>query len=324
VTLAQIAKANLLHTKDFVRLYRDQLSDFKTWEFKESAEKYLVFAENLGTDLSLDEVEISNGELYTILTNKKQHGKKGCLVAIVAGTKPSVVSAALCQMPLKQRRKVISVTRDMAQTMTEIASTCFPCAKQIDDRFHVHRLVSDALQEIRIELRKNSIKAHNEKVAEARKRGGHYWAPRFENGDTAKELLARGKYLLYKSKGNWSESQNESVNILFREFPKLEEAYKLCMQFRGVYEHAKNPKDGKYRLARWYQSVKKRLVTLPEFETPMQSIQLNEDTIANYFIGRLTNASAESFNSKIKNFRSLQRGVSDISFFLYRLSKLYA
>ncbi|MEO6282794.1 MAG: transposase [Dyadobacter sp.] len=39
---------------------------------------------------------------------------------------------------------------------------------------------------------------------------------------------------------------------------------------------------------------------------------------------RSTNASAESFNAKIKFFRSSSRGMRDISFFLFRLSKIYA
>ncbi|MGL4332987.1 MAG: transposase, partial [Bacteroidales bacterium] len=42
------------------------------------------------------------------------------------------------------------------------------------------------------------------------------------------------------------------------------------------------------------------------------------------FEERLTNASAESFNAKIKALRSQFRGVSDIKFFMYRLTKLYA
>ncbi|MDR1055344.1 MAG: transposase [Prevotellaceae bacterium] len=44
----------------------------------------------------------------------------------------------------------------------------------------------------------------------------------------------------------------------------------------------------------------------------------------NFYINRSTNASAESFNSKIKSFRAELRGVLDIPFFLFRLSMLYA
>ena len=43
-----------------------------------------------------------------------------------------------------------------------------------------------------------------------------------------------------------------------------------------------------------------------------------------FFDNRATNASAESFNCKIKTFRAQLRGVSDIKYFLYRLTKIYA
>ncbi|MDW5290976.1 transposase, partial [Formosa sp. PL04] len=54
------------------------------------------------------------------------------------------------------------------------------------------------------------------------------------------------------------------------------------------------------------------------------SIQMHYKPILNYFNNRSTNASAESFNAKIKEFRAQFRGVRDIKFFLYRLTKLYA
>ncbi|WP_370629851.1 transposase [Pedobacter sp. MR2016-19] len=44
----------------------------------------------------------------------------------------------------------------------------------------------------------------------------------------------------------------------------------------------------------------------------------------NFFINRTTNASAESFNAKIKSLRATPRGVRDVKFFLFRLWKIYA
>jgi hypothetical protein len=43
--------------------------------------------------LSIDETSLSNGELYTILTNKAAKGKKGAIVAMIAGTKAQTVIA---------------------------------------------------------------------------------------------------------------------------------------------------------------------------------------------------------------------------------------
>jgi transposase len=293
------------------------------WEEKSHAKEWLVFPENIGDHLSLDEVEVSGGELYTILTNKARHGRQGCLVAIVHGTKAEDVISAFEKIPLSLRETVQSITHDLSESMAQIAETCFPNARRIDDRFHVQKLVSDALQEIRVALRKEAIKEHNAKVREARERNKRYRAPRYENGDTLKELLARGRYLLFKSSGKWSDSQCTRAMILFREFPQLQDAYEISMQFRGMYEHSKVISDAQEKLLNWYERVTESLEVFPSFETPMQTIQLHEETILNYFYDRRTNASAESFNAKVKNFRTLQRGVRDVTFFLYRLSKIY-
>jgi translation initiation factor RLI1 len=53
------------------------------------------FSKNLGKRLSIDETSFSNGELYTILTNKAGKGKKGTIVAMIAGTKADTVTAII-------------------------------------------------------------------------------------------------------------------------------------------------------------------------------------------------------------------------------------
>jgi hypothetical protein len=54
------------------RHYKEQLSDYSTWDQKEHAEEWLLFPENIGSRLSIDETSLSNGELYTI--SNKQGG----------------------------------------------------------------------------------------------------------------------------------------------------------------------------------------------------------------------------------------------------------
>ncbi|RIH64176.1 DDE transposase, partial [Mariniphaga sediminis] len=60
------------------------------------------------------------------------------------------------------------------------------------------------------------------------------------------------------------------------------------------------------------------------FNTISATFYAHYSEILNYFDNRSTNASAESFNAKIKAFRSQFRGVRDITFFLFRLTKIYA
>ena len=100
--------------------------------------------------LSIDETSLSNGELYTIVTNKDAKGKKGVLVAMIKGTKASVVSDVLMKIAMRERIKVEIITLDMSNAMDWIVRQCFPNAKKVNDRFHVQQLVSEALQEMRI------------------------------------------------------------------------------------------------------------------------------------------------------------------------------
>ena len=76
------------------------------------------------------------------------------------------------------------------------------------------------------------------------------------------------------------------------------------------------------KLAAWYDRVEK--AGFESFNVVVRSIQSHYLNILNYFENRSTNASAESFNAKIKAFRASFRGVRNVSFFLFRLAKIYA
>ena len=60
------------------------------------------------------------------------------------------------------------------------------------------------------------------------------------------------------------------------------------------------------------------------FKQIIRTFKNNYKTILGYFKRRSTNASAESFNAKIKMFRTQLRGICDPAFFIFRLQKLFA
>ncbi|MBF7090763.1 transposase [Flavobacterium sp. ALJ2] len=86
-------------------------------------------------------------------SNKSAKGKKRTIVAMVAGTKAETVIAIIEKIPLKERNLVKEITFDMASNMGLIAKKCFPNTTRITNRFHVQKLASEALQEIRIKYR---------------------------------------------------------------------------------------------------------------------------------------------------------------------------
>src|SRR3990167_229755 len=71
----------VLNEKTLEKQYKENLSNFRQWEEGIDTDA-LVYPENFGEWMSIDETALYKGELYTVITNKDRHGKKGCLAAI--------------------------------------------------------------------------------------------------------------------------------------------------------------------------------------------------------------------------------------------------
>ena len=147
--------------------YKDVLSDYRTWSELEHADEWLVFPDNLGRNLAIDETSMSNGELRTIVTNRDRHGKDQCLVAIVKGVKSEDVINALKHIPEALLNIVEEVTLDLSDSMRKIVRTCFPKAMRVIDRFHIQKLACDAVQEMRIKHRWDAIQEANDDMENA-------------------------------------------------------------------------------------------------------------------------------------------------------------
>ena len=302
--------------------YKDFLSDFKSWQQLNHAKEWLLYPQNIGKNLSIDETALSYDELYTIITNKKAKGKAGSIVAIIKGTKAENIIQILQKIPLRQRNKVEEVTLDMAPNMELIVKKSFPGATLVTDRFHVQKLAIEALQEIRIKHRWEAIDQENEAIESAKKQKKTFTAEILANGETKKQLLARSRYLLYKRESKWTTNQKQRAEILFDCYPDIEQAYRLSIELSNIFQNTNNKLYAYTRLAKWHEKVNQ--AGFKAFNTISRTIINHYKTILNYFDNRSTNASAESFNAKIKAFRSKFRGVRNIEFFLFRLTNLYA
>jgi len=275
----------------------------------------------MGSFLSIDEVSLSQGELYTFLTNKAGKGKQGTMVACIKGTASKDIIEVLSKLNIDKRLQVKEVTLDMAKNMEAAIKNIFTKATLVTDRFHVVKLAMEALQHIRINLRWKELDIENEAIKLAKETNTRYESEILENGDSPKQLLARCRYVLVKKEADWTENQQQRATILFAKYPQLKTAYHQTLAFRNIYEE-KNIASAKTRFNNWISDIMEK--ETKEFYTVANTVKHNLDNILNFFIHRNTNANAESFNSKIKLFRANIRGVVDTQFFLFRLHKLFA
>ena len=299
ITARSFEKDYHVNGDNFERSYKETISGFKTWEDADHAEDWIIIPENMGTHLSIDETCLSTGEVYTILSNKEAHGRKGCLVAIVKGTKAKEVTSILKKIPEPVRLLVEEVTLDFSDSMHQIVCACFPKAMITLDRFHHQQFCLEALQELRIGHRREVMK----------------------NNETKAELLMRSKYLLMVSPEKWTPSQRERAEMLFELYPDIEVAYSLTHSLRMIFAQKCDKEAGRKSIKKWYEKVSE--FDNKAFNDIAAAMYDREDEILNYFVNRSTNASAESLNAKIKDFRAQLRGVIDKKFFIFRLVKIF-
>lgn len=312
--------------------YKETFSDYSTWDQIKHARDYILIEDNIGENLSLDETCLSNGDVYTILTNKAAKGQRGAIVCMVRGVSSSYVTKIFKLISEEKRMMVRNITMDLSSAMMKTAKESFPRASIISDRFHVQKLINECVDMLRIKHRwqvleneNNLIKAYKKACAIAKAEGRPM--PKFDIrqtacGETMPQVMARSKHLITTHYTKWSEQQRARAAVLFDAFPILYKAYLLALELTDIYNRHYSKSIALAELSAWYEKVKS--LHCNEFDRVLRTFENHRDTILNYFDERLTNAGAESFNAKIKAFRSQFRGVGDIRFFMYRLCRLYS
>lgn len=139
-----------------------------SWNQLSHAEEWVLFEKNIGPYVGIDEVSLSQGELYTILINKEKRGRSGSIIAIIKGTDVRTVTSVLLKLSRRRRFQVREITLDMAPNMEQTARICFPAARRVTDRFHVQKLAYEAVQEMRVKARWEALDEESIQMAHAR------------------------------------------------------------------------------------------------------------------------------------------------------------
>ena len=335
------------------RVYKEHLSDFGVWSQKAHAGEWMLLDGNMGERLSIDETMLHK-DLFTFLSNKDGHGRRGTLIAAVKGTTVAEVTKVLSMIPEEERLKVKEVTMDFSDSMKGIVEATFPNAEIVIDCFHIVQLAGKGLEEMRLKCkrkaraeekkserefrkalerraksRKAYAKKHKPRKSKNGKRLGRppkrktekYEPQKLSNGETRTDLLTHVRYPLMKSGEDWTDFQKKEMDLLFETEPRMETAYSLLCSLKCIFKKHQSRDEARKELHAWYTDVGKSLIH--ELIAVRDTIKSKEEYVLNYFTNRSTNASAESLNSKMKGFRTQVRGVADLPFFMYRLMKIF-
>lgn len=348
-----IARVLCIDSKKAWRWYRDILSGFSGPKNQEKSKEHdltvyekgerktirvpILRVENIGENMAIDEKQIGE-EMHTVISNRDT-GK----IALLARTLKASHLSELLPFFKQKGYKVRTITRDLSNTYDWFSRQAFMNAVHIADKFHIIKHLLDSQQAIRIRYRQEILRdkrikyeAYKKKEREREKRyiqAGKtfkkikfsYKQKRLENRETRLEILSRSRYLLYKYKSDWKDSQRARANILFAEYPELESAYKLSLKFRTWYKKTNVGKDInliKKQLKEWYSKVDE--VDIDEMSNFKSLVERHEPEILAYFRNGYTNAIAECINSKIQRFIAINQGTRDREFFYFRINNFFS
>ena len=156
------------------RQYRNHLSGYMNWNQLSHAEEWILFEKNIGPYVGIDEVSLSQGELYTILINKERKGRSGSVIAIIKGTDVRTVTSVLLKLSRRRRFQVREITLDMAPNEVTMETTfaddlgadsldVFQIVMGIEEEFDIQIEAEEAEHIVSVE---DAVEAIKKKLAE--------------------------------------------------------------------------------------------------------------------------------------------------------------
>jgi len=223
-------------------------------------------------DIGVDELSYRKGHRYVTLVTDHATGR---IVWAKEGKSADTLKAFFVELGDKGRRRIRTVTIDMSQAYISAVRADLPAAQIIFDRFHVQRLVSDAVDKTRREEWRRLTQVDKK---EATKIKGLRWP-------------------LLKNPWNLSPTQAERLSSLQQDNARLYRAYLLKACFADILDR-RQPNVVKRKLQDWLAWASRS--RLPAFVKAARTLREHLDDIVSYIRHRLTNGVAEGLNNKAR------------------------
>jgi len=192
-----------------------------------------------------------------------------------------------------QLSEIESVSMDMWQAFITSAGKQVPEAEIVHDKFHIAKYLGEAVDKVR--------RSENKALK--------------EEGD---ETLTGSRQLWLYNVENLSQERYDELMKIQRADLKTGRAWAIKENFRHFWEHVYAGNAEKF-FNRWYSwAIRSRLAPIKKVAVMLKK---HLDGLLSYFRHRVTNATAEGFNSRIQTIKSAARGFR--SFKNYRLRILF-
>lgn len=250
----------------------------------------------LGT-LGLDEIALKKGhrDFVTIVTARLENGRV-VLLGVLADREKETVVAFLRAIPPRLVPTIQTVCCDMYAGFTEAVREELPGAQIVVDRFHVARRYHQAADE----LRQSELKRLKQELSPA-----------------AYQALKGSMWAFRKSPSELRPEERSALRALFRQAPKVKQAYDLREQLTAIFDQPLSKRGAQRKLRAWIQKV--RQSGLQCFDAFMQTLECWWEEITNYFIDRASSGFVEGFNNKVKVLKRRCYGIFNLRHLFQRI-----
>lgn len=229
------------------------------------------------TRIGLDETSRRGHEYVTVVADQTP-GRAGRVLFVTEGKDAATVESFQNELAAHggQAAQISAVSMDLSPAFQSGVTKCFPQALMVFDRFHVMKLLNEAVDQVR----RQEVKTNT--------------------------VLKETRYLWLKNPENLSERQRDKLAPLSAMNLTTSKAYQMKLNFQELWKSADWEQAAVY-LEQWYRWVMSNEGVNP-LKKAAQSIHAHATGILNYFKAPLTNGLLEGINSLIQAAKSKARG----------------
>jgi len=247
--------------------------------------------------IGLDEIALKKGHrnFVTVVTAHLAEGRVVILGVLPDRQKDSVLDF-LRTIPPRLKHSIHTVCCDMYEGFTEAAREELSQARIVIDRFHVARAYRAGLDEVRkqeLGRLKKELPA-----SEYQQLKGSMWALRKKPADLDSE-------------------ERRTLRVLFRQAPKLKQAYDLQQQLTSIFDQPLSPAAAKTKIRNWIRKVAR--TELRCFDKFIKTLGCWWVEILNYFIHRENSGFVEGLNNKLKVLKRRCYGLFNLQHLFQRI-----
>jgi transposase len=253
--------------------------------YVEEAYKARSFAEV--TRLGIDETSSKKGHRYiTVVTNQDD----GTVIFATEGKDAETLKRFVqeAQQHGMRPENVTEVSMDMSQAFQNGVTDNLPGASITFDRFHVMKLLNEAVDKVR--------------------RNEQNQSPELKNA------LKKSRYVWLKNPDNLTQCQRELLESLQTSNLLTAEAYRLKLAFQEIYASSGNADTAALGFSTWMETVQNsKLEPLIHFA---DTLKKHLSGVLRFFTSRITNGISEGLNSIIGQVKRRARGYTNMRHFI--------